>query len=139
MTKITPIKVEILMGHKVTNAELFKQSTLKDGRKAFIASLPSGSCIVIGDGFKKVIRAEKFKTYAYSVEDGATRKIGKANPQNALDDVKFTTEKYIKYPTKAVKTVEGVKNFVSKLMPKKSSFKVILESTKIPRGKWVIK
>lgn len=132
-------KVETLMGHKVTNPELFKPTILKNGKPALFADLPSGSSVIIGDGFKKVIRTKEFKTYAYSVEDGATRKIGKANPQNALDDIKFTTEKYIKYPTKAVKIVEGVKNIITRLMPKKSSFRAILESTKIPRGKWVIK
>lgn len=135
MSKITPIKVETLMGHKVTNSELFKESILKDGRKALIASLPSGSFVVIGDGFKKVIRYDDLKTFSYNAEEGATKKFGK----HTKDGIKYTTEKYIKYPQKAVKTVEGVKNFVSKFIPKKSSFREILESTKIPRGKWVIK
>lgn len=120
--------ISTIMGHKVTNPELFIEKEIirenKTKGKVQVAFLPNNYKVLLGQGLK-IVKKPNGNTYTNSLQNGISRKI------------KGRKEEYIRYPRAAVHFVERLRNFAVKLFPKKSPIREILASINIPRGKWL--
>lgn len=128
-------KVTTLLGHKITNPELFRATRINGNKHAQIAELANDSTIILGTDFKIVVKNNKGKTYTHNKEE-ITRVSWKETPTGIKN---IMTEEYIAFPKVYVKMVENSKKIISKIFPKKFFIRQILESTNIPRGKWILK